>query len=169
MNKIILTSLVVASTLMTGCANMNMQQGQSQNQQTQATNQSQSVSVEQRAYKGKVQDKKTDFPMYGVHRGEKPLVVFQGIILNIQPYKDESKTFKGINGFLGKLDPTLKLNDPNAKQMMDITIATANKQQFHFKQAMDPSFAKGRIVLVVQFENGDTVLDPDVNKAEMIK
>lgn len=164
MKKIILTSMVLVSTLMTGCANMNMQPGQTQNQQAQ----SQSVPVE-RAYKGKVQDKKTDFPMYGIHQGEKPLVVFQGIVLDVQPYKDESKTFKGINGFLSKLDPTLKLNDPSAKQMMDITIGTANKQQFHFKQAMQPGFVRGKVVLVVQFNNGDTILDPDVNKAEMIK
>lgn len=160
MKKIILTSMLMGSVLLTGCANIQQMTNQSQSQPQQPVAQTPAV-------KKPVQDKKTDYALYGVHRGEKPLVVFQGIILNIQPYKDESKAFKGINGFLGKLDPTLKLNDPSAKQMMDITIATANKQQFHFKQAMDPSFAKGRIVLVVQFENGDTVLDPDVKKAEL--
>lgn len=161
MKKIIVTSMIIGSTLLTGCANMQQMNGQSQNQQQETVAQTPAV-------KKPVQDKKTDFALYGVHRGEKPLVVFQGIILNIQPYKeDKSTTVKGINSFLAKLDPTLRLNDPTAKTMMDITIGTANKQQFHFKQAMDPSFAKGRIVLVVQFENGDTVLDPDVNKAEL--
>lgn len=159
MNKLILASALIGATFLTGCANM--QQITEQSQQPVQTQ------TQEPLVRKPVQDKKTDYAIYGPHRGEKPLVVFQGIIMNIQPYKeDKSTTVKGINGFLAKLDPTLKLNDPTAKSMMDITIGTANKQQFHYKQVMDPAFAKGRIILVVQFENGDTVLDPEVNKAE---
>ena len=74
-----------------------------------------------------------------------------------------------LSSALGAIDKSLAIKDPNATQMMDITIGTANKQQFHFKQAMQPGFVKGHIVLVVQFANGDTVLDPDLNKSETIK
>lgn len=31
---------------------------------------------------------------------------------------------------MGAIDKSLKIKDPNAVQMMDITIGTANKQQF---------------------------------------
>ena len=174
MRNVILTTSIVMTTLLTGCANMQQmgqnQQATGQGQVVQSTPQPQPVPVEQRAYKGKVQDKKTDFPMYGIHQGEKPVVVFQGIVLNVQPYQEgQSGFFKGVNSALGAIDKSLKIKDPNAVQMMDITIGTANKQQFHFKQAMQPGFVKGHIVLVVQFANGDTVLDPDLNKSETIK
>lgn len=160
MKKMMTIGALFGATLLTGCVSM-PQTGQTQQEVKPQVQEAVPV------VKKPVQDKKTDYALYGVHRGEKPLVVFQGIIMNIQPFKDESKTFKGINGFLSKLDPTLKLNDPTAKQMMDITIGTGNKQQFHYKQAMDPAFVQGRIILVVQFENGDTVLDPDVKKADI--
>lgn len=84
--------------------------------------------------------------MYGIHQGEKPLVVFQGIVLDVKPFQEgQSGFFKGLNSALGAIDKSLAVKDPSAVQMMDITIGTANKQQFHFKQAMQAGFMKGGI------------------------
>lgn len=53
--------------------------------------------------------------MYGIHQGEKPLVVFQGIVLGVQPYQEgQSGFFKGLNGALGAIDKSLAVKDPNA-------------------------------------------------------
>ena len=154
MKKVILASMMVGALVLTGCASVQ------QNQQPQPQ-----VQAVQKAYDGPIQEKKTDYAIYGIHRGEKPLVVFQGIVMNVQPYSEsKSETLKSVNGFLTKLNPSLALKDPNAVQMMDITIGTANKQQFHYKQEMNPGFQPGKIILVVQFNNGDTILDPDLSK-----
>lgn len=52
--------------------------------------------------------------------------------------------------------------------MMDITIGMLNKTTIPFQTSYAKWFCKGNVILVVQFANGDTVLDPDGIKQKLL-